>query len=302
MHPPIARRELLAQLGLLAVATSSPGHAQVVREPGVRLRLALNAFSFDKPLRAGTLTLEDVVHFCAEHRVDALDATGYYFPGYPKVPEDEYLYRLKRLGFVNGVQISGTGVRNNFTDPDAAVRARDVSLVKAWIEAASKLGASVVRIFSGPAQPSAASFEEVLARLIPACQECVEHGRRHGVIIGLQHHNDFLKTADQTIRVIRAVNKTDEPAWFGNVLDIGSLRQGDPYAEIEKLIPYAVSWQIKESVYYSDKETATELKRIKDAIDRVGYRGVLPFEALGEGDPRPRVAAFLEKIRSTFSI
>jgi len=29
----------------------------------------------------------------------------------------------------------------------------------------------------------------------------------HGVILGLQQHNDFLKTADETIRVIAAVTR-----------------------------------------------------------------------------------------------
>src|SRR6516165_4324967 len=91
--------------GSLSLAASSTlAEARVMREPGVKLRLALNAYSFDKPLRAGTMTLEDVVHFCAQHRVDALDATGYYFPGYPSAPTDEYIYNLKRTAFLNGVQ------------------------------------------------------------------------------------------------------------------------------------------------------------------------------------------------------
>ncbi len=298
----LSRRKLLLQTGDLALLAGTSASAQVVREPGVKLKLALNAYSFDKPLRAGSMTLEDVVHFCAQHRVDALDATGYYFPGYPDVPADSYLFSLKRLAYVNGVQISGTGVRNNFTDPDASIRKRDIQMVRVWIEAASKLGASVLRVFSGPPQSSAHSFDEVCSWMVPAFQECTEHAIRHGVLLGLQHHNDFLKTADETIRVIKAVNQTGQPNWFGNVLDIGSLRQGDPYTEIEKLTPYALSWQIKEQVYYGTKEVPTDLRRIKDLIDKTGYRGVLPFEALGGGDPRVTVAGFLEQIRSAFSL
>lgn len=135
--------------------------------------------------------------------------------------------------------------------------------------------------------------------MIPAFQECAEYGGRHGVILGLQQHNDCLKTADETIRVIEAVNSQ----WFGDILDVGSLRNaGDPYAEIEKLVPYAVSWQIKEKVGYGAKEVDTDLHRIKAIIDKIGYRGVLPFEALGTGDPRERIANFLERIRAAFSL
>src|ERR1700691_191711 len=80
------------------------------RIPGVSVKIALNAYSFDEQLRAGSTTLENLVDFCAEQRLDALDATGYYFPSYPKVPSDESIYALKRKAYLNGVAISFTGV------------------------------------------------------------------------------------------------------------------------------------------------------------------------------------------------
>jgi sugar phosphate isomerase/epimerase len=290
----LLRRNFLLGLGGIGALAQ----AKVTREPGVKLRLALNAYSFDKPLRAGTMTLDDVIHFCAQHRVDALDATGYYFPGYPEVPTDEYIYGLKRTAFLNGVQLSGTGVRNNFAVADAAARKNDVRMVKNWIEVASKLGAPVIRVFSGPTRPEGHSFDEAVEWMIADFKECAAYGEHHGVIVGLQQHNDFLKTADETIRVIEAVNSP----WFGDILDVGSLRTNDPYAEIEKLVPYAVSWQVKENVGFGKQETPIDLKRLKAIIDKEGYRGVLPFEALGNGDPRARVASFLEQIRATFNL
>jgi sugar phosphate isomerase/epimerase len=128
--------------------------------------------------------------------------------------------------------------------------------------------------------------------MIPAFKECAEHGRRNGVIIGLQHHDDFLKTAEQTIQVVKAVNSE----WFHVVLDVGSLRQGDPYAEIEKLLPYACTWQVKEQVWRGEKAEPIDLAKLRGIIDRSGYRGFLPFEALGSGDPAV-VTAFLEKVK-----
>ena len=290
------RRTFLTTSAALTLAPLAK--SAVPREPGVKLKLALNAYSFDKPLMAHTMTLDDVVHFCAQQRVDALDATGYYFPGNPKAPSDDYIYSLKKTAFLNGVQLSGTGVRNDFAVPDASARKRDIQMVKDWIEVASKLGAPVIRVFSGKARPEGYTFDQALEWMIPAFQECAEYGKQHGVILGLQQHNDFLKTADETIRVINAVNSP----WFGDILDVGSLRTNDPYQEIEKLVPYAVSWQVKEKVGYGAKEANTDLARIKSIIDKVGYRGVLPFEALGAGDPRERIVAFLNQIRTAFSL
>jgi sugar phosphate isomerase/epimerase len=274
------------------------GADTIVREAGMKLKLGLNAYSFNGPLLAGTMTLADAVDFCAKNGVDALDATGYYFPGYPKVPTDEAIYALKRTAFVNGVAISGTGVRNNFAVADAAARRRDVWMVKEWIVVASKLGAPVIRVFAGPERPAGYSFDQALEWMVADFKECAAFGKEFGVVVGLQQHNGFLKTADETIRVIQAVDSE----WFASILDIGSLRSGDPYAEIEKLVPYAVSWQIKEEVGRNGKAEPTDLARIKAIIDAHGYRGYLPFEALGPGDARPRVTAFLKKIRAAFGL
>lgn len=296
------RRFLTHSAGMVALAaipeSAFPATEKVVRETGVKLKLGLNAFSFDGLLRQGKMTLADAVHFCAKNGVDALDATGYYFPGYPKVPSDESIYAFKRTAFVNGVAISGTGVRNDFAVADAATRKADVQMVKDWIVVASKLGAPVIRVFSGKERPSGFSFDQALEWMVADFNECAAFGKQHGVMLALQQHNDFLKTAAETIRVIEAVDSD----WFACILDIGSLRSGDPYAEIEKLVSYAVSWQMKEIVGRYGKEEPTDLAKIKAVIDRSGYRGYVPFEALGPGDPEPRIIAFLEKIRRAFAI
>jgi sugar phosphate isomerase/epimerase len=281
-------------LALSPMAALASG--EVKRKAGVKIKLGLNSYSFNRPLMAHEMTLEDVIDYCAAHNIDGVDATGYYFPGYPKPPADDYIYNLKRKAYYNGVTISGTGVRNDFTLPEAAARKAQIQLVKDWVDVSQKLGASFVRVFSGPSIPNGSSFDKVLEYMIPAFQECAEYGKNHGVIIGLQHHDDFLKTADQTIRVVKAVDSE----WFSLVLDVGSVRQSDPYEEIEKLVPYACTWQIKELVYVNGKETPIDLAKVRKIIEKVGFRGFVPFEALGRGKPE-EVTAFLEKVRKAMA-
>ncbi|HEY2016570.1 MAG TPA: sugar phosphate isomerase/epimerase family protein [Bryobacteraceae bacterium] len=293
----MTRSLAVAASGLALTPEAALAAGEVKRRAGTKIKIGLNSYSFNKPLMAGQMTLDDVIDWCAVHNVDGVDLTGYYFPGYPKVPDDEYLFNLKKKAYYNGVSISGTGVRNDFTLSDASSRRGHIELVKDWVDAGEKMGASFVRVFTGPAMPNGSTFEKVLQYMIPAFQECAEYGRKHGVIIGLQHHDDFLKTADQTIQVVKAVNSE----WFSVVLDVGSLRQGNPYDEIEKLLPYACTWQIKETVYFNGKATPIDLGKIRAIIDRVGFRGFLPFEALGDGDPSVVVATFLDKVRKAMA-
>jgi sugar phosphate isomerase/epimerase len=272
----------------LAAAAALPMGLQggpVKRLPGTKIKIGLNAYSFNRPLMAGKMTVADVVTYCAKQKIDGVDMTGYYFPGYPKVPDDAAIRELKRQAFQNGVTIAGTGVRNDFALPDEAARRANIQLVKNWIDVAEKLGSDMVRVFSGKEQGY--SFEDVLKWMVPAFRECADYGAKRGVLVGLQHHDDFLKTAEQTIRTVELV-KHD---WFSVILDVGSLRQGDPYEEIERLLPYASNWQIKEHVWFGNKKTDIDLPRI---------RRFTPIEALGEGDPEAIVTAFLTKVRMAF--
>ena len=258
----------------------------------VKLKTSLNAYSFNSPLTKGEMNLDQLLEFCAVNQFDAVDITAYYFPGYPEVPSDEYLYHIKQKAFWLGLEISGTGVRNDFTDPDPTKRKASVELVKKWIIAAEKLGAPVIRVFSGTADTKGLPREKVVDYLVADFKECAEFGKAHGVVVAIQNHNDFIKTADQVIEVIQRVNSD----WFGLILDIGSFRT-DPYKEIAQTIPYAVNWQLKETLFVKGIEQKTDLDRLMKIIKESGYRGYLPIETLGEGDPKVKVPLFLNEVR-----
>lgn len=272
--------------------TSFQLRAKSFKKFPAKLKTSLNAYSFNDPLSKGKMNLDDLLEFCAENQFDAVDLTGYYFPGYPEVPSDEYLYHIKQKAFLLGLEISGTGVRNDFSDPDPAKRKASVELVKKWIVAAEKLGAPVIRVFSGTADTKGLPRAEVVDYLVKDLAECAEFGRAHGVVVAIQNHNDFIKTADQTIEIIKRVNSD----WFGLILDIGSFRT-DPYNEIAQTIPYAVNWQLKETVFVNGIEQKTDLNRLMKIISESGYRGYLPIETLGEGDPKVKVPPFLKEVR-----
>jgi sugar phosphate isomerase/epimerase len=276
---------------------SHPGLATTGRLKGKRLKLGLNAFTFNRELISGRMTMKDVIDFCAEHDVDGVDMTGYYFPGYPEVCGDSVILELKRYAFVNGVTISGTGVRNSFTTANDDQLAADVQHTKDWIDVAAKLGSDVLRVFSGRRMKPGLDRQKAQQRLVQSLKACALYGKEKGVVIALQHHHDFLETADQTLEVLRAVNSP----WCGLVLDIGSLRIKNVYQEIEQLLPYATTWQVKEHVWSDGEQSPVDLERLAEIIDRVGYRGFLPIEVLGEDsdvDQRKKHAArFLEQVR-----
>lgn len=258
-----------------------------------KLKTSLNAFSFSTPLTDKSMNLDDLLDFCAEQNFDGVDLTGYFFPNYPQIPSDEYIYHIKRKAHLLGLAISGTGIRNDYTNPDPEKRKADVQMIKNWIEVASKLGAPVIRVFAGVLRPKEYTWDQIATWMVKDIRECVEYGQKHGVIVAIQNHNDFIQTAEDAIKVIKMVNME----WFGLILDTGSYRQGDPYAQISQTVQYAVNWQVKENIFVDGIEVKTDLKRLFKIIKESGYRGYLPIETLGKGDPKEKVSKFLKEVQ-----
>ncbi|HCA81808.1 MAG TPA: sugar phosphate isomerase/epimerase [Bacteroidetes bacterium] len=275
--------------GIRLVAQSKPA-----RTGGSKLKVGLNAYSFNEPLLKGGMKLGELLEFCAGQGLDAVDLTGYYFAGYPEPPSDDAIFAVKRQAFLLGIDISGTGVRNDFTYIDPKKRADDVIMVKKWIEVAGKLGAPVIRIFAGRQSTGGYTWDQVAGWMVENIRECVDHGKKHGVMIGIQNHNDFIKTPDDALKILQLVNSE----WCGLILDTGSFRGADPYAEIAEAAPYAINWQIKESVYIGDNPSNVDLGKLAKIIRDSGYRGYLPIETLGAGDPKVKVPAFLKEVRA----
>jgi sugar phosphate isomerase/epimerase len=289
------RRALLKHLAALPLAVvASPGFAAVVEGFGPRFKSSLNVFSFNRLLRDGKIDLFDVLDFCAEHGFDAIDPTGYYFPGYPAVPADDYINAFKRRAFRLGLDISGTGIRTDFANPDPEKRVADVELTRAWIEVASKLGSPNLRIFTGKSSYEGFSREQVFEWMTEDIRTCCKYAKKHGVMIALQNHNEFLKTAADVEHLFERVDSE----WLGLNLDIGSYRVNDPYAEIERNVHRAVTWQLKENVWIDGVQVPTDFSRLAGIINRSAYRGYLPVETLGAGDPFEKVPALLERIRT----
>jgi len=110
-----------------------------------RLQYSINAYSFNTELRNGDMTFFDMMEFCAEIGMDAVDITG---------------------------------------TPDINTRQSDIALIKNWLEASSKLGATIMRVFTGKNKSETHSTDQIKEWLIKDFKTCAQYGEAHGVIVG----------------------------------------------------------------------------------------------------------------------
>ena len=282
-----------------AALNSSTAHAAgpPERNGQSHMKLSLAAYSFNSLLPRGTkpgeMTLDDFVDFCAKLNLDGTELTSYYFP--PDATH-EFLRGLKQRAFRLGLDISGTAIGNDFCLPDGEKRDAQIQSCKTWIDNAAVMGAPVIRIFAG--RVAKGDSEEVaLDRCVAGIDECLEYAAQKGVFLALENHGGITATPQQLLAIVGRVK--DSP-WFGVNFDSGNFRTDDPYADLEKIAPYAINAQLKVMVGPRGTEEHADLKRMVGILRAANYRGyvVLEYE---EKKPWEEIPGYIKQLRELIS-
>lgn len=294
------RRTTLRNLAFAPALFTAPSLLTTVKNTEIiesRVQYSVNAYSFNKLFRNGEMNFYDMMEYAAEIGLNAVDLTAYYFSSYPDLPTNTEVFALKRRALELGLNISWTGVRNNFVTADAQARIKDKEMIKDWLDVSSAIGSSIMRIFTGRNIPDGYTKDQVKNWIVEDYKQCAEYGKAKGVMVALQNHNEFLFTADEVIDILERVDSE----WFGLILDIACLRTtNDPYTEAEQLAPFANYWFIKEHVYHNQEKQPVDMAKMAAMIKRHKYQGYISFESLSDGDPREIVAGMLGEFKKAF--
>ncbi|HTU23107.1 MAG TPA: sugar phosphate isomerase/epimerase family protein [Gemmataceae bacterium] len=285
---------LLAGGGMVLGAGSASAIEPIRRMGPTHQRLSIAAYSFRQALNLNrkpkpAMTLDDFIDLAAGMDLDAVELTAYYFPK----TTPEYLAHLKGRCTRLGLDVSGTAVGNNFCVADEEKLRAQIDSVKQWIEHSSRLGAKTMRIFAGNVAKGD-SEEKARPRCVAAIQEACDHAAKYGVYLALENHGGITGTAEQLLALVKAI-KHD---WFGVNLDTGNFRTDDPYADLEKVAPYAVTVQVKTEIQRRGmKKEDADLKRLIDILRAVRYRGYVALEYEAAEDARTAVPRHIDALK-----
>ena len=293
-----SRRSFLTGTAAAAVAGVLPLPAAamdpVKRAGPSRLRIGLAAYSMRQYLQArpdtkGAMDLLGFVDWAATLDTDAVELTSYFFP---EQVTKTYLNELKRRCHVNGLDISGGAIRNNFTLPPGPELEKVFSHVDMWLDHYAALGAPVIRVFAG-IPPKDVTEERGIQNAIANLRRACEMAATRGVILGLENH-DYLTNIDRMLPIVKAV---DSP-WFGVNLDSGNVDKADFYPELAKIVPYALNVQLKVEAGPVGAKTATDTPRVVSLLRQAGYRGYIVLEYESKPDPYEAVPKHLAELRA----
>lgn len=294
----LTRRSFLSSTLATGLSTRFlPAADPIARNGKPHFKLSLAAYSFRDALTSKTspMSLDDFIRLCADYDLDGCELTSYYFP---KDFDNDYLIHLRELTFRLGLDISGTAIANDFCLPEGEKRTESLAHTRKWIDHAALFGAPVIRIFAGNI-PEGDSEEVAAARCAAGINESLDYAAQKGVCLALENHGGITKTADGMLKIIQQVKPSP---WFGVNFDSGNFFTPDPYADLEKIAPYAINAQVKTEIAPGGgKKQETDLEREIDILKRAGYRGYVVLEYEAAEDPHTAVPRHLERLRKLIS-
>jgi sugar phosphate isomerase/epimerase len=297
----LSRRQLLTASAALAGSLTAGGDAALASidpkarkpAPGAPFKLSVAAYSYRKFLAGPgrNMTLLDFIERCAAMGTDGVELTEYYFE---KPVTADYISRLKYRAHLLGQSITGSPVGNTFTSPPGAEREAQIAKVKSWIDVSADLGSPAIRIFAGAA---ARRDDEMQARrnVVEAIEACCDHAAKRGVFLALENHGGVVSTPDGLLEIVQAV----QCPWLGINLDTGNFRSEDPYRDLARCAPYAVTVQHKTEIVRSGKREPSDFGRVVSLLREANYRGFITLEHEANEDPTeavPRHVAAMRKL------
>ena len=279
-----------------AVASWAPSKVQAIdplpRSPGGRLKLSCAAYSLRKylELKNPTMTLEQFIPKCAEWGTDGIELTEYYFKK-PVTPE--YVMGLKRLAALWGLGITGTPIGNNFALPPGDERTKQIEDFKRWIDTSADIGSPAIRTFAGSA-PKGADDAQARKWVVECLETVCSHAAKRGVFLAVENHGGVVATPEGLLEIVKAV----KCEWVGINLDTGNFHTADPYADLARCAPYAVTCQVKTEITPAGgKKEEADLARLIEILRKANYRGYVTLEYEAAEEPMDAVPKYLDRLR-----
>ena len=297
------RREFLTATGAAAVAgfATNARALEPIQRVNPRIRgLSMTAYSLKPHMKwwwgkvkdGNQLDMLGFLDYCAELGLDGAELTSYFFE---EPVTTARLNQIKRRAHLQGLEITGAAMSNNFGHPpDSDITAGEMRYFRKWIDHSADLGAPVCRIFASKKTPDGATDEEVLANVIANLEAALTYAEKRGVILGLENH-DFVKNIDYLMKVLDAFNTP----WLGVTWDSANLYPTpDPYAELARIAPYAVTAQVKIMTRVNGEEVQADYAKLIRVLTKANFSGHVVLEYEENEDPYTAIPKFAADVRA----
>jgi len=305
------RRSFLGKSLIGAAAISAPIQTYPISSTPFkkRIKLGISTYSYWH-FRPPKVSIETVIDEAARMGVEGVDILHRQMDSEDK----QYLQKLKRHAFTNGIDLICLSIHQDFVSPDPKERQKNIEHTLHCIELAYEMGIPCIRLNSGRwgttesfdklmelrgEEPPLEGYTEddAFGWCIDSIEKCLPKAEENGVLLALENHWGLTRTPEGLLRIVNAI----QSPWLGVLMDTGNFLES-PYDKLAQIAPQAVFVQAK--TYYGGGEWYTldlDYARIARILADVNYSGYIALEFEGKEAAKSGVAKSIALLREALS-
>jgi len=230
------------------------------------MKLSVSMWSVVQSVREGKIDLPGFIDFAAQQNAEGIELLDYFW-----ADKQAQIPLVKKQVADVGLKLAVYSIGNDFFQPDADARAKELAALKQGVDVANQLEVNLMRVFSGSAKEGY-SLEDGLGWILDGLSEGAAYAQAHGVTLALENHGLMAGRSDQVRQIIEHVNS---PALRAN-LDTGNflLVGQNPTAAARDLADLVALVHLKDFRVATEADTVHVYK----GLDGVGYTGTIVSE------------------------
>lgn len=258
------------------------------------MQIGISSWSYRRALESGRMNFIDFVDETARLGAHGVEIANWHLVGGVAGPSSDKAADLKRIvehARQTNIGISALIAGNDFAQPAAADRARQVADTIGWIRMASDTGIERVNVFTGY-HTDGQDPEIERTRVVDGFLEVVPVAEELGVTLCLENHSTVHPDADGLLAIIRQVGSdrlrtNPDPTNFVFGYDrLDDEARERIYTEAEKIAPLAANSHLKINTFDAEGNAEfVDVARILDIYRKAGFDGFIVLEYWGEGEP-----------------
>lgn len=261
------------------------------------MKVAVSMWSLHREFFSGRLDVVDFIKWASTTQAEGVELLDVFWKD-----QEAELPKVKEALAETGLKVGCYAVGNNFVNPDPAIRAEQVDIIRRGVDMAKELGAKVVRVFAGDLAEGI-SFEDARGWIVDGLREAAAYAEKHGITLALENHGKLAGRSDQVIGIIQDVGSP----YLRSTIDCGNflLVDEEPADAISNLVSYAAHVHFKDFRPYKEGDTqayealsgkkfvgtiagegSVDLKKALSDLKSVSYQGWLSVEFEGQEDEK----------------
>lgn len=228
----------------------------------------------------GTMTVSEWINLAVTLDVDGLE----WYAGFLEMADEENWSRFRKEVEGHGKSIPMMCCSPDFTNPDKALREKEIAKQKGWIDMTAQLGGSYCRVLSGQRREGLTE-EEGLSLAADSIKACLPYAQERGITLILENHYkddfwtypEFAQKADVFCKLL---DRIDHPNFGVNYDPSNTYIAGEDPLDLLNRVSHRVV-TMHASDRYLAEGTLEDLRREEGGS--IGYARRLRHGEIGKG-------------------